>query len=122
MFVPRIIMDAATAALFGAGIGIFGTLVSTWINRHFDEKKARRELMVKTAWDHYSTFAEFTKTKGGALAPFETYLFHTLKVIEIALSKNLSNEEIVEEVRKIRGLSRAIIADVRKETATKDEE
>src|SRR5258707_3295106 len=100
-------MNAATDALFGAGIGIFGTLVSTWINRHFDEKKARRELMVKTSWDHFSALNQWTKAHGGTMAPFETYLFHTIKVIELALNKNLSNEQIVEEVRKIRGLTNA---------------
>jgi len=115
-------MNAATAALLGAGIGIFGTLISTWINRHFDEKKARRELMVKTSWDHYSTLAEFTKAQGGRLAPFETYLFHTQKVIELALNESLSNEQIVEEVRKIRGLTNAIIAEIHKEKAAKAEE
>src|SRR2546430_10055566 len=112
-------MNAATAALLGAGIGIFGTLVSTWINRHFDEKKARRELMIKTGWDHYSTVAKFAKETGGGIAPFETYLFHTLKVVELALNKDLSNEQIVEEVRKIRGLTNAILADVEKENAAK---
>jgi hypothetical protein len=86
-------MNAATAALLGAGIGILGTLVSTWINRHFDEKKARRELMVKTGWDHYSTLATFAKDKGGGIAPFETYLFHTLKIVELALNDNSGREK-----------------------------
>jgi hypothetical protein len=115
-------MNAATAALLGAGIGIVGNLVLTWVNRQFDEKKAQRELMIKTGWDHFSTLAEWAKTKGGNLAPFETYLFHTLKVIELASKKNLSNEQIVEEVRKIRGLTNAIIADVHKENAAKAQE
>jgi len=51
------------------------------------------------------------------MAPFETFLFHTMKVIELALNKNLSDEQIVEEVRKIRGLSNAILADIHKENA-----
>jgi len=94
-------MNAATAALLGAGIGILGNLALTWINKHFDEKKARRELLIKTSWDHFSTLAEWTK--GQRVAPFEAFLFHTMKVIELALNKNLSDEQIVEEVRKIRG-------------------
>jgi hypothetical protein len=110
--------DAAIAALAGAGIGIFGTLGSTWINRFFDERKARRELLIKTSWDHFLTRAEITKVKGGELARFETYVFYTLKVIDLALTKNLSNEQIVEELRKIRGLTNAIIADVRKMQTT----
>jgi len=108
-------MNAATAALLGAGIGILGNLALTWINKHFDEKKARRELLIKTSWDHFSTLAEWTK--GQRVAPFEAFLFHTMKVIELALNKNLSDEQIVEEVRKIRGLSKAILADIHKENA-----
>jgi len=34
-------------------------------------------------------------------------------------NKNLSEEKIVEEVRKIRGLSKAILADIHKENAAK---
>ena len=51
-------MDAAfvtllTAAvgLIGACIGSFGTLVVTWLTKHYEEKKARRELLVKTDFD-----------------------------------------------------------------------
>jgi hypothetical protein len=38
------------------------------------------------------------------------------------LNKNLPNEEIAEEVRKIRGLTNAILADIDKEQAAKAEE
>jgi hypothetical protein len=112
-------MNAATAALFHAGIGIFGNLALTWINRHFDEKKTRRELIIRTAWDHFSTMGEWSKDRGFGLAPFETYLFHTNEGHRIGLNKDLSNEQIVEEVRKIRELSKAILADLDKEKAAK---
>jgi len=53
------------------------------------------------------------------MAPFETFLFHTMKVIELASNKNLSDEKIVGEVRKICRLSKAILADIHKENAAK---
>jgi hypothetical protein len=40
-------MDAATAGLFGVAIGICGNALATWINKHFEERKARRELFIK---------------------------------------------------------------------------
>jgi hypothetical protein len=109
-------MNAAIAALVGAGIGFAGNALTTWINRYFDEKKASRELVVKTAWDQWSTELQ-TRMKGGGgvLAPLEVYLFHTLKVIDLAAQKNLSNEEIVSEVRKIRELTQAILTDIKGE-------
>jgi hypothetical protein len=66
------------------------------------------------------TLAE--RTQAQKVAPFETFLFHTMKVVELALNKNLSDERIVEEVRKIRRLSKAILADIHKENAAKHKE
>jgi hypothetical protein len=47
-------MDAATAALVGAALGFVGNAL-TWITKHFDERKAQRELIIKSAWDYYTT-------------------------------------------------------------------
>jgi hypothetical protein len=117
-----IIRNAAIAALAGAVIGFVGNALSTWINRYFDEKKARRELMVKTAWDQWSTEFNRTRSSPARLAPLEVYLFHTLKVVDLATRTNLSNEQIVVEVRKIRRLTNAIIADIKNENAAKAEQ
>jgi hypothetical protein len=70
--------------------------------------------VVKTAWDQWSSELQARMGgSGGVLAPLEVYLFHTLKVIDLAARKNLSNEQIVAEVRKIRELTNAIIADIK---------
>jgi hypothetical protein len=103
-------MDATTAALLGAAIGFLGNALLTWINKHFDERKARRELIVKTAWDCYSTRLEPAKERareGGAgrFPLFSVFLFHTIKTVDLALRKNLSNEEIADEMRKIEELA-----------------
>jgi hypothetical protein len=109
-------MNAAIAALAGAGIGFVGNALTTWINRYFDEKKARRELAVKTACDQWATeFNGRINKSGGRLAPLEVYLFHTLKVVDLATRKNLSNEEIIGGVRKIRELTKAFMADIKSE-------
>jgi len=92
-------MNAAIAALAGAVIGFVGNALSTWINRYFDEKKARRELMVKTAWDQWSTEFNRIRSSPARLAPLEVYLFHTLKVVDLATRTNLSNEQIVARAR-----------------------
>jgi hypothetical protein len=47
-------MNAAVAGFLGTCIGTFGTLAVTWLTKHYEEKKARRELMVKTAWDYWA--------------------------------------------------------------------
>jgi hypothetical protein len=106
-------MDATTAALLGAAIGFLGNAVVTWINKHFDERKAQRELMLKTAWDYYSSRLELAKEVakergGGHFPPFSTFLFHTIRTVDLALRKNLSNQQIAEEMRKIEELDKEL--------------
>lgn len=106
----RLTMDSAIAGLLGAAIGFAGNAVVTCINKHYDEKKARRELLVKTAWDHYSSVSELAKTKeGGVLMPFELFVLHTTRVIELALrAQFLSNEETLKEMHKIHELNKQL--------------
>ena len=76
------VMDAATAGLIGAAIGFFSNALVTWINKHFDERKAQRELLVRTSWDYYLSRSELAKEvakeRGGSsgFSPFSVFLFH----------------------------------------------
>jgi hypothetical protein len=112
-------MDAATAALVGAALGFVGNALVTWINKHFDERKARRELIIKSAWDYYTTRLEITKALGGSFPPFETFLFYTTKVIDLALRKNLSNQEVLEQLRKIHEFEEQLVQ-VARDYSTKE--
>jgi hypothetical protein len=103
-------MDAAAAGLIGAALGFLGNALVTWINKHYDERKAQRELMIKTSWDYYVSVGEAGKNiPGGILMPFEVFILYTPRVVELALRENLSNEEIVDEMRKIHQLERELI-------------
>jgi hypothetical protein len=103
-------MDAATAGLLGASLVLLGNAVVTGINRYFDERKSRRNLMINTAWDYYVSVGEAAKNvPGGILMPFEVFLLYTPRVVELALRENLSKEEIVDEMRKIHQLERELI-------------
>ena len=107
-------MDTTTAALLGAAIGVIGTaigilgnLLMTWINRHFDERKARR-LMIKTAWDYYSSRLELAKAgkASGRLPPFSNILFLIIKIVDLGLRENLSNQQILEKTRELNELEK----------------
>jgi hypothetical protein len=106
-------MNAATAGLIGAAIGaasgILGNILATWINKHFDERKAQRELMIKTAWDYYSSDLEVAKSDGGALLPPETFIFYTVKIVELAMHKGLSDKKLLNELRKIHEFQKKLI-------------
>lgn len=102
-------MDAATAGLIGAALGFLGNALVTWINKHFDERKAWRELLIKSAWDYYSSRREIFKITGGKMVPFEVFLLYTVKTINLALRKNLSNEDILRELQEIHRFERDLI-------------
>jgi hypothetical protein len=117
-WLPLRAMDTTTAALLGAAIGVIGTAIGifgnalvTWINRHFDERKARRELMIKTAWDYYSSRLELAKDGKlrGPLPPFSNILFLVTRIVDLGLRENLSNQQIAEEMRKIDELEKELI-------------
>lgn len=107
--------DAATAALVGAAIGFVGNALVTWINKHFDERKARREIILKSAWDYYATRLEIAKDwakvrpEGAPIPPFSTFLFYTTKVVDLALRKNLSDQKVLKELRKIHALEEQMV-------------
>jgi hypothetical protein len=100
LLILKSVMDAATAGLLGtaigAAIGFFGNASITWINRSFDEKRARRELKTKTAFDYWQT--AFQKTEA---VPFEASFFLAIKIMELTERKHLSEEEFVAELKKL---------------------
>jgi|HubBroStandDraft_3_1064219.scaffolds.fasta_scaffold235677_2 hypothetical protein len=92
--------DAETE-LVGAGIGFGVNAVVTLITKHYQERKSRREILVKTAWDYFSNRSDLAKYIGDIkMMQFELYIFYTVKVVELALRENLSNQEILDEMRK----------------------
>jgi hypothetical protein len=106
-------MNAAVAGFLGTCIGTFGTLAVTWLTKHYEEKKARRELMVKTAWDYWAKGFDAAQTRGAQTAPFEAFMFHALKIIELADHKSLSNKQLRDELKKIREFTDTITDDSR---------
>lgn len=97
-------MDAATGVVLGAAIGAFSALIGvfgnvgvTWITKHYDERKERRELILKSAWDYYSTVLEVGKAiPGSKQQPFDAFLFYMVKVVDLALRKGLSDEQLLD--------------------------
>jgi hypothetical protein len=88
-------MDAATAGLVGAAIGFSGNALITWINRYFDEKKARCELKLKTAFDYWQTAFQAAISKGSENVPFEAFFLHAVQIMELTERKDLSADEFI---------------------------
>ena len=62
-------MDAATAGLIGVVIGSLANTVVTWINKHFEERKASREFRQKTAFDYWQTAFQAAIEQRAQLCP-----------------------------------------------------
>ena len=95
-------MDAATAALAGTGIGLLGNALVTWINRHYDERKARRELMYKTGFDYWKTAFEAAQVIGNRNVPFEAFFLYGIELMELSEDKTLSKEQRLVKVGEAR--------------------
>jgi hypothetical protein len=104
-------MDSAKSALIGIALGAFAGIAGTWIKSYFDDRKSRREVMLNIAYDFWQSVYQEARARGVQIDPFETFVFHTMKVLELAQHKNLTNEQIRAQLKKIRELSDGLNAD-----------
>jgi hypothetical protein len=98
-------MNAAIAGLIGTALGASGGIAENLIKSYFDERKARRELMLKTAYDFWRSVYDEARAKSVQIDPFETFVFHTMKVLELTERSDLTNEKIRSALKEIRELS-----------------
>jgi hypothetical protein len=113
-------MNAAIAGLIGTALGASGGIVGNLIKSYFDERKARRELMLKTAYDFWRSVYEEARAKNVQIDPFETFVFHITKVLELAGRKNLTNKKIRIALKKIRELSDGLNEDYQANKAARE--
>jgi hypothetical protein len=50
-------------------VGSFGTFAVTWLTKHYEVKKARRERRIKTAFDYWKSAFEAAQAKGRDTVP-----------------------------------------------------
>jgi hypothetical protein len=104
-------IEVAIIGLSGVGVGSTFTLILTYINRRFDDRRQLRELAIKVAFDHWQSDYEHAKTLREIthttvkVAPLDTYIVHMLMLAELISNKSITNENVATELKRIRQVS-----------------
>lgn len=99
-------LDAAEIAVIGALggafiAGLFATITS-FINKKSDEKRHFRELVIKTASEHWNKVAEISTA--AKMPPLSTYIINTVQICELALNRKLTAQNIKIELERMSSL------------------
>ena len=86
-------------------------LISQTLARRSEDRRQRRELAINTAianWKSDTETLRFTAENGigGAIAPLDHYIIHMVKLSDLIERKDLTEEDIAEELKRIRHASR----------------
>lgn len=88
---------AVLGTLGGAVIAGICTVTVAFINKRSEERKHFRELVIKTASDNWKYVAE--NSTSTVMPPLHTYIVNTVQMCDLALSKNLSPEEVKQKLK-----------------------
>jgi hypothetical protein len=102
-------IDSATFGLLGAVIGAVISQVGNLTTRVFDDRKARRELMYKTAFDYWKTAFEAAQVVNNRNVPFEALFLYAIELMEISERKKRSLQHFLDEVTEARVRHDALI-------------
>ena len=93
---------AVFGTLGGAFIAGFFTAIAAFINKRSEEKRHFRELVVKTAAEHWKHVAEISTAS--KMPPLTDYIVHTVKMCDLALNTKLTAENIKPKLDEISAL------------------
>ena len=102
------------AAIGGGAITGSVTVLSLLISRYFDERRERRELIVRIATENYGRYADAAKRLGGNLEPIESFIIHATEIMKIVDDGVSSESEIRDRLRKAYGIQRAVSEEIDK--------
>lgn len=94
------------SALSGAFIGSLSTLAVTWVNKRYDDKRARRDLVVSTAVANWKQAVEIALRKQGqgqkvSVPPVDDFIIHMLILSDRIIDKKMEPEKIKEILAEI---------------------
>jgi hypothetical protein len=95
-------IDAAIAALLGAGIsGFFSTVTTIWVlkaSKRSEERRHLRDLIVRTAVENWKAGDEAAKLAREPRLPLDVYIIHMLKFADLLTKPNLTAEDVRRNV------------------------
>lgn len=85
---------SAVGAVIAALVAAFFSLITTWITKRIESKRALQELIVKSAIELHSNHIEFTKNQGGAILPIDAYIVYLIAITDVLLEKRLTEKTL----------------------------
>jgi hypothetical protein len=106
IFHDDLLMNPTELAVFGTLGGAFiaglFAAIAAIINKRSEEKRHFRELVVKTAAEHWRLVAEISTAS--KMPPLTTYIVHTVKMCDLALNTKLTAANIKPKLDEITAL------------------
>jgi hypothetical protein len=119
-------IDAATAtviaAIVGAGVGGFVTLLGQWLSRRSEERRHLRQLVMQAAIENW----RFTSDAAAKLAqagypvdryPLDSFLLHMLKLSEVLNERHLTPDLVRTKLQEVHAVTRAASDEIEKFSA-----
>jgi hypothetical protein len=100
-------MDMRTIVISALVGGLVSTISSTailWLNKYFDERRHRRELILKTAVESYAQYCQNAKDSGQVgklLLPFADYVLLMTYLSEKSLDTTINPSNIEEHLAEL---------------------
>ena len=102
-------VDSATATLLGTVLGAMISQAANVINGFFGDRKARRELMYKTAFDYWKTAFQAAEARNFKNVPFEALFLYRMELMAISERNYRSKEAFLAKVAEARARHDALI-------------
>ena len=116
---PRIV--GALIAFAGVFIGALSSWILAFINRRFDDRRHLREIAIKAALSYWEGDIEIAKlrreitNRAQRVAPLDSYIIHMLQLAESISSRRLDENNVAQELRRIRRISRSAAQSAREQ-------
>lgn len=93
-------MDAAVAALLGALIGVFGTVVATFVQQRSQTRRERLKMAADLGLADFNFFLEQARSRGGEfMPPLSMYVAYHLEVLD-ALDAGKFNPATINSIEE----------------------
>lgn len=92
--------ELAVFGTLGGGFvaGLFSAIIA-FINKRSEERRHLRELIVKTAADHWKLVSEVAASN--VMPPLSSYIVHTAMMCDLILNKKINAENIQTKLKEV---------------------
>jgi hypothetical protein len=107
-------MITALSAIIGVFVGAISALGITWITKIYDDKKHRREVIIRTALENWKTQTELVRSiaqdsRGNAtLYPLDDFIIHHIIMADALLAEKISSDWVEKSYRKSKEIRKAL--------------